>query len=359
VLTRVDRCNPVGQAHLTPHRLPVGEFKPRRDQRSACHRWNRFVLGDEYVKEAAKLYPKSKSEKAKHKHDFDLVSAVHDAEFAKVGTPPDPAHRFEVALEPDDFTQEKYDLYLNYQVAVHHDNSDELSPTSFRRFLCDSPLYRTEDVVNGAKKTYGSFHQMYRLDGRLIAIGVIDILPDCVNGVYFIYHSDFEKWSFGKLSALREACLALEGGYNYYYMGYYIHSCPKMWYKNDYHPQYFLDIKTLQWDPLDQMNQRLMDKHHFMVLSDLRKRATEEHVDIFELNDTHDPSLTGAAVVKLHRQNRISLFDLGFAGMLTLAQLKESGVSIGSILQQDDEGAISPLVVSPLFVKWEPYSYDL
>jgi arginine-tRNA-protein transferase len=68
---------------------------------------------------------------------------------------------------------------------------------------------------------------MYRLDGKLIAIGVVDILPKCVSSVYFIYDPEWQKYSFGKvtvhllhrailtnsshkLSALRETLLAQE-----------------------------------------------------------------------------------------------------------------------------------------------------
>ncbi|KAK7180098.1 arginine-trna-protein transferase 1 [Paraphaeosphaeria sporulosa] len=50
--------------HCCPHytiRLPVASFAPTRDHRQVINRWNRFVLGDEYSKEAAKLYPKSKA----------------------------------------------------------------------------------------------------------------------------------------------------------------------------------------------------------------------------------------------------------------------------------------------------------
>jgi len=62
---------------------------------------------------------------------------------------------------------------------------------------------------------------MYRLDGKLIAMSVLDFLPWCVSGVYFIYHNDYEKYGFGKLSACREAALAAEEDYKYYYMGRY------------------------------------------------------------------------------------------------------------------------------------------
>ncbi|KAG6918917.1 hypothetical protein DXG01_010572 [Tephrocybe rancida] len=72
---------------------------------------------------------------------------------------------------------------------------------------------------------YGSYHQMYRLDGKLIAMGVIDILPHCVSSVYFMYDDTWEKFSLGKLSALREISLVLEmhdagaPGMEFLYMG--------------------------------------------------------------------------------------------------------------------------------------------
>lgn len=64
---------------LISFRLPVDQFKPRRDQRQAVNRWNKYVLGDAYVRESAKLHPKSKEEKAR-RNEFDLVTAVHESE---------------------------------------------------------------------------------------------------------------------------------------------------------------------------------------------------------------------------------------------------------------------------------------
>lgn len=90
--TRVVRTTPSGKSveynELVSHllissRLPVDQFKPRRDQRQAINRWNKFVLGDEYVKESARLHPRSKEEKAR-RNDFDLVAAVHESEFVSL-----------------------------------------------------------------------------------------------------------------------------------------------------------------------------------------------------------------------------------------------------------------------------------
>jgi arginine-tRNA-protein transferase len=40
---------------------------------------------------------------------------------------------------------------------------------------------------------------MYRLDGELVAVGVLDILPGCVSSVYFMYDAKWEKHSLGKV----------------------------------------------------------------------------------------------------------------------------------------------------------------
>jgi arginyl-tRNA--protein-N-Asp/Glu arginylyltransferase len=48
-------------------------------------------------------------------------------------------------------------------------------------------------------------------------MAVLDLLPHAVSGVYFLYHQDFEAYAFGKISALREAALAREQKYQYYY----------------------------------------------------------------------------------------------------------------------------------------------
>ena len=43
-----------------------------------------------------------------------------------------------------------------------------------------------------------------RLDGKLIAVGVIDILPLCVSSVYLFYDPDMSHLKLGIYSALKE-----------------------------------------------------------------------------------------------------------------------------------------------------------
>lgn len=162
---------------------------------------------------------------------------MHEAEFSSLKPDIHPAHKLEVTLEPDTLTEEKYAVFADYQRHVHRESESSISRAGFRRFLCSSPLHRHTNT-NG--KLLGSFHQVYRIDGRIVAFSVLDLLPHAISGVYFVYLHEYEQWSFGKLSALRESTLALEAEYEYYYMGYYIDSCKKMRYKNDYKPQFVL-----------------------------------------------------------------------------------------------------------------------
>ncbi|KAF2236563.1 arginine-tRNA-protein transferase 1 [Viridothelium virens] len=342
-----------------PHytiRLPAAQLKASKDQRQAVNRWNRYVIGEDYAKEAARLHPKPK-EREKNE-GFNLLRTVHESERGRLREPPPPAHHFEVSLEPDDFTEEKFTLYANYQEHVHHDPPDKIVRSGFRRFLCDSPLRRRTRLLkpdSGAEaegdpgedrkeQKLGSYHQLYRLDGRLIALGVLDLLPHCVSGVYFLYHSDFEKWSFGKLSALREAALAVEGGYQWYYMGYYIHECVKMRYKGDYKPQMVLDPESYEWvsldgefrDALDQRKYTRKRKRVELGNEDAERemnRTTEEKANRQDTNELEDEQAVQEGTraendlytipdSETAADTGLSLLELGMPGVMTAEEVE-------------------------------------
>ncbi|MBN3273145.1 ATE1 transferase, partial [Polyodon spathula] len=157
--------------------------------------------------------------------------------------PPDKPSESQVRLVPVCFDDPEFTatysqsaaLYAKYQTAIHKDTPSECSESQFRRFLCDSPL-EAENPSDGPDCGYGSFHQQYCLNGKIIAVGVIDILPACVSSVYLYYDPDYSGMSLGVYSALRELAFTRQlhkkaPRLRYYYMGFYIHSCPKMRYK--------------------------------------------------------------------------------------------------------------------------------
>ncbi|KAF7725056.1 Arginyl-tRNA--protein transferase 1 [Apophysomyces ossiformis] len=103
-------------------------------------------------------------------------------------------------------------------------------------------------------------------------MAVLDILPKCVSSVYFLYDPDYAYLSLGKYSALQEIALAKQlheslNELKWYYMGYYIHTCPKMNYKGTYLPSDLLDPVTYQWFPIENCKKKL-DKDKFVIFSD-------------------------------------------------------------------------------------------
>lgn len=275
----IDRCwrrsgrllyKPNQRDSCCPHytlRLDSIQAQVTKDQRSAVNRFNKYVVGDEYIKEAARLHPMSKEESKKRDHEFNLVERIHEAEFRSLKVPPQPAHKFEVTLESDELTEEKYAVFENYQRIVHQESASDISRNGFRRFLCDSPLrkevFRSPD---GKERQLGSYHQCYRLDGQLVAVGVLDLLPECVSAKYFFYHESIHKFQAGKLGALHEIALAAEKGYRWWYSGFYIHTCPKMRYKIDFKPQYVLDPDRYVWTSLDKETLKLFDTKGYLHL---------------------------------------------------------------------------------------------
>lgn len=177
--------------------------------------------------------------------------------------PDDVKHKLEIKLvrtappSPEWLATSKqaHEVYVKYQTTIHDDKPDKCTEPKFHDFLVQSPLLE-EHTEDGPESGYGSFHQQYWLDGKIIAVGVIDILPKCVSSVYFFYDPQYMNMTLGTYGALREieftkqlhsVCPKIE----YYYMGYYIHSCRKMRYKGNFFPSDLLCPETYKWFSLE------------------------------------------------------------------------------------------------------------
>ncbi len=149
-----------------------------------------------------------------------------------------------------------YQLFKKYQMAVHQEKEEDCDEKGFRRFLCDSPLTPGAGP-SGWPCGYGSYHQHYLIDGKLVAVGVIDILPNCLSSVYVYYDVEYNFLSLGVYSALQEITMTRSlyvkdpDRFKYYYMGYYVHSCPKMRYKGEYTPSFLLCPKSYRFVPIE------------------------------------------------------------------------------------------------------------
>ncbi|XP_063537097.1 arginyl-tRNA--protein transferase 1 isoform X1 [Cydia strobilella] len=194
----------------------------------------------------------SNTNKNKEKEVEDFINELpddvkHKLEIKLVRTAP-PSPEWEATMT------ETCEVYAKYQTIIHNDKPEKCTPTKFHSFLVQSPLLE-EHSESAPPCGYGSFHQQYWLDGKLIAVGVIDILPKCVSSVYFFYDPAYTHLTLGTYGALREIAFtrqlqSVSPALKYYYMGYYIHSCKKMRYKGNFYPSDLACPETYKWCPL-------------------------------------------------------------------------------------------------------------
>ncbi|XP_057476086.1 arginyl-tRNA--protein transferase 2-like [Actinidia eriantha] len=190
--------------------------------------------------------------------------------------------RFELRLKRSSFDPEEFALYRRYQIKVHNDTPDHVTESSYKMFLVDSPLIYIPSTGNGTVPScgFGSFHQQYLIDGQLVAVGVVDILPKCLSSKYLFWDPDLAFLSLGKFSALQEIAWVKENqrkcrSLEYYYLGYYIHSCRKMRYKAAYRPSELLCPLRYQWVPFE-ITRPLLDKKPYVILSDFAILPSED-----------------------------------------------------------------------------------
>ncbi|CAK7325846.1 unnamed protein product [Dovyalis caffra] len=216
------------------------------------------------------------------KEDSHIATGSQESEIERKGCslrkssvhPQGKRRRLEIRLKRSSFDPEEFALYRRYQIKVHNDSPAQVSESSYIRFLVDTPLVPVQPSGDDRVPLcgFGSFHQQYVIDGRLVAVGVIDILPKCLSSKYLFWDPDFAFLSLGKYSALQEIDWVKENevhcpSLKYYYLGYYIHSCSKMRYKAAYRPSELLCPLRYQWVPFD-IARPLLDRKPYAVLSD-------------------------------------------------------------------------------------------
>lgn len=130
--------------------------------------------------------------------------------------------RHPVCFDPEDFA-----LYRKY-CSIRHDSLEVRE--DYTRFLIDSPV-ATEMM-------------RYYVGDHLMGIGWIDVLPDSLSSVYFVFDPDHAFRSPGVFSLLRELELCRTLGKEWLQLGFWVRNNRKMSYKNRYRPcQLLIDGK--------------------------------------------------------------------------------------------------------------------
>lgn len=152
---------------------------------------------------------------------------------------------------------------------------------------------------------YGSFHQQYRLNGKLIAVGVIDILNNCVSSVYFFYDPDYQFLNMGTYSSLREIAFTrqlnkMDPNIKWYYLGFYAHTCKKMRYKGFFSPSYLLCPEIYTWHPIEMCVELLERKKY-------SRFANKDAIERDKTESVNDVRIR----VKFSKDSGVKIFKFG------------------------------------------------
>lgn len=139
--------------------------------------------------------------------------------------------QFDLSIVRPQLTQQHIDLYNLY-----HEDMHERRGWPFRE---TTPEDYYDSFVDGDFPFSREFQ--YRLDGELVAIGMVDVTDRLMSSIYFIYDPAIRKYSPGTLSALFEIETGRNSGQDFLHLGYFIRDCDSMNYKNRFAPHEFLE----------------------------------------------------------------------------------------------------------------------
>lgn len=125
-------------------------------------------------------------------------------------------------------SDEKHDLYRRY-LLDRHDGQMDGSPLEFHGFLYASQVATLEVV--------------YRAEGRLLGVGLVDVEPLALSAVYCFFDPADARRSPGVFNILWLIEECRRRGAPYLYLGYYVHDSPKMSYKAGFRPNEILDAE--------------------------------------------------------------------------------------------------------------------
>ncbi|KAF9428930.1 Arginyl-tRNA--protein transferase 1 [Podila epigama] len=329
-------------------RLNTLDFAPSKGQRRTIARLNRFIKNQYTPLKISKdhahtLSPSQEDTLAAHDHSpspepsgnnhdpsnrtrrksfspplgksetwhAEFMQSIHAADMDKMTSGDDWKH-FKVTLEAATFSQEKFDLYCEYQKGIHSIKPSSLTKEAFTATVARTSLpihsSHSDDPSNGFRG-YGTYHHCYYIDGKLVAVAVLDILPTTISSDYFYYDPTLACLSLGKYSTLREIALVQEirameqyETMEYYTMGHLVQSAPKTHYKSTYHPSYLLDPETYNWVPYEKCTNLLQSKKYFSF----------SQLDLFE------PRVKGLLMTMVAEKNRMQVkepFEKGTSPM--------------------------------------------
>ena len=200
---------------------------------------------------------------------------------------------------------ERLKVYQKYQINIHKDPLDEITKERYNRAWGETNLIDNigiklpKDLDKKVKhpeiypKKYGTYNFIHRIDGKIVAVGIWDILPTSLSSVYLYYDTDYQFLDLGVFTAIREIEYMksfhdlIDNNFKYYMMGFYCETVQKLRYKGFYQPTELLDRYTMNYVYLkdvqnlikDGKNHKLTDKPNNPNYKYMKKEEIDRYVE--------------------------------------------------------------------------------
>ena len=280
-----------GFFNIYPSKWVMPELKMEQSKKDKPK--EKKVKGEEEKKEEIE-YPKN------HFKNYLLEFNTHDLPYGML-----PVHNYTIELHKAMFTEELFQLYLKYEKAVH---GKDREATNLQRFLCNSPIFDPDVDLNIAESPslleatqidatfrvfkdegiypgFGTFHLYHRIDGKLVAVNVIDILKEVYVSAYCLYDPDMSFLCLGVVTAIREFeyMRLIKEKYNpalkYYQLGEMVITCPKVNYKLNYKPGLIICPRTKKMIPLD----KCLDTINLIAMMPIEEKQLLPYVQLDDI----------------------------------------------------------------------------
>ena len=291
----------------TGHINIINKAKEKKDEKKE-------EIKQEIEKDKIKEIKKEKKEKKekpkkpiKEKYTFDYFQEfVNEPE---IYLPLKHKYTFEVT-DKIKINNEKFQVYKKYQMNVHKDPESKVDYSRFDDSWGKSTLKDNigiklpADLATKTKhpeiypKNYGCYNFIHRIDGKIVAVGIVDILPTFLSSVYLYYDTDYQFLDLGVFTAIIEIEYAksfhalIDKNFKYYTMGFYSENVQKLRYKGFYYPTQILDRFTMNFVYLHDVQNILKEGKHVQLSKEqknpkyeyLTKNEIDKYVDNLMIN---------------------------------------------------------------------------
>ncbi|MGV3774965.1 MAG: arginyltransferase [Verrucomicrobiales bacterium] len=149
----------------------------------------------------------------------------------------------ELVVQPASCSADHIELFNRYHAFMHQERGwpeQQITPREYvEHFL--GPFSFAKEFL-------------YFKEGKLVGVGLVDLLPGATSSVYFYHDPEWRKEGPGVYSMLRELEIGRKAGAEFNYLGYWLQDCPSMAYKAQFKPHQLLhgfpaDDEMPNWGP--------------------------------------------------------------------------------------------------------------